>query len=157
MGKKYGIYWEESKQNQTLADKCDSCDLHLFHELGKIVKHTQPKTNIPKSKFRIYQWIGKNYSKKLCKGKNSSFSVENKMMLHFKLNINDWDIPFPKILKIYQWIGKSKFPLGKMEWTDLEFRPYHRAIVQKALRVYIFLACMYKSIALVNKLKKLKC
>ena len=139
MGKKYGIYWEESKQNQALADKCDSCNLHLFHELGKIVKHTQPKTNIPKSKFRIYQWIGKNYSKKLCKGKNSSFNVENKIMLHFKLNINDWDIPFPKILKIYQWIGKSKFSIGKNGMNRFGISPIPQSDCPKGPKsIYIF-------------------
>ena len=40
---------------------------------------------------------------------NLAFTVENKIgdsnqrgWSHFKLNINDWDIPFPRILKIYQ-------------------------------------------------------
>ena len=56
---------------------------------------------------------------------NLSSTVENKMgnshksgWLHFKLNINDWDIPFPKVLRMYQWIRKKYFPLGKMEQTD---------------------------------------
>ena len=54
---------------------------------------------------------------------NLSFTVENKMgnshkrgWSHFKLNINDWDIPFPKILRIYQWIGKNIFHWGK--WNE---------------------------------------
>ena len=38
---------------------------------------------------------------------------------HFKLKINDWDIPFPKSLRVYQWIGKKKFSLGRTEWTHL--------------------------------------
>ena len=47
---------------------------------------------------------------------NLSFSGENKMgnsykrgWSHFKLNINDWGIPFLKMLKICQWIGKNIF------------------------------------------------
>ena len=54
---------------------------------------------------------------------NLSFTVENKMenshkrgWSHFKLKINDWDIPFPKILRIYQWIGKNIFHWGK--WNE---------------------------------------
>ena len=54
---------------------------------------------------------------------NLSFTVENKMgnshkrgWSHFKLNINDWDIPFPKILRIYQWIGKNIFHWRK--WNE---------------------------------------
>ena len=54
---------------------------------------------------------------------NLSFTVENKMgnlhkrgWPHFKLNINDWDIPFPKILRIYQWIWKNTFHWGK--WNE---------------------------------------
>ena len=35
---------------------------------------------------------------------------------HFKLNINDWDIPSPKILRIYQWIWKTTFHWGK--WNE---------------------------------------
>ena len=52
-----------------------------------------------------------------------TFTVENKMgnshkrgWSHFKLNINDWDIPFPKSLRIYQWIGKNIFHWGK--WNE---------------------------------------
>ena len=51
---------------------------------------------------------------------NSTFTVENKMgyshkrgWSHFKLDINDWDIPFPKILRIYQWIGKNVLHYGE--------------------------------------------
>ena len=47
---------------------------------------------------------------------NLSFTIENKIgnahkrgWSHFKLNINDWDVPFPKIVRIYQWIGKNIF------------------------------------------------
>ena len=58
---------------------------------------------------------------KLCP--NLSFTVENKMenshkrgWSHFKLKINDWDIPFPKILRVCQWIGKNIFHWG--EWNE---------------------------------------
>ena len=54
---------------------------------------------------------------------NLSFTVGNKMenshkrgWSHFKLKINDWDIPFPKILRIYQWIGKNIFHWEK--WNE---------------------------------------
>ena len=54
---------------------------------------------------------------------NLSATVENKMgnsqkrgRSHFKLKINDWDIPFPKILRICQWIGKNIFHWGK--WNE---------------------------------------
>ena len=95
-----------------------------------------------KSQFPIsFLWIGKNleiYSapnqhfktemlylwmscENLCP--NLSFTVENKMgsshkrgWSHFKLNINDWDIPFHKILRIYQWTGKNIFHWGK--WNE---------------------------------------
>ena len=54
---------------------------------------------------------------------NLTFFLENKLgnshkrgWSHFKLNLNDWDIPFPKILRIYQWIGKNIFHWGK--WNE---------------------------------------
>ena len=54
---------------------------------------------------------------------NLNFTVENKMRnshkrgwSHFKLNINDWDIPFPKVSRIYQWIGKNISHWGK--WNE---------------------------------------
>ena len=54
---------------------------------------------------------------------NLSFTVENKMenshkrgWSHFKLKINDWDISFPKILRICQWIGKNIFHWKK--WNE---------------------------------------
>ena len=54
---------------------------------------------------------------------NLTFTVENKMgnshkrgWSHFKLNLNDWDIPFPNILRICQWIGKNIFHWGK--WNE---------------------------------------
>ena len=54
---------------------------------------------------------------------NLSFTVENKMenshkrgWSHFRLKINDWDIPFPKILRVCQWIEKNCFHWG--EWNE---------------------------------------
>ena len=54
---------------------------------------------------------------------NLSLTVENKIgnshkrgWSHFKLNINDWDSPFPKVLRIIQWIGKNIFHWGK--WNE---------------------------------------
>ena len=48
-----------------------------------------------------------------------SFAVENKMensykrgWQHFKPKITDWEIPFPKIWRIYKWIGKNIFHWG---------------------------------------------
>ena len=103
----------------------------LFSELGKLWK-----CNL--GLFPSFLWTGKNLEiykapdqhfkipmlnlwmswENLCP--NLSFTVENKMgnshkrgWSHFKLNINDWDIPFPKILRIYQWIGENIFHWGK--------------------------------------------
>ena len=54
---------------------------------------------------------------------NLSFTIENTMessqkrgSSHFKLNIYDWDIPFPKVLRICQWIWKNIFLWGK--WNE---------------------------------------
>ena len=66
---------------------------------------------------------------------------------HFKLYINDWDIPFPKILRIYQWIGKSIFHWGK--WNEPLVNSVHTAeSLLKRLWKYIFLAYVCKSVAL---------
>ena len=99
-------------------------------------------------------------SERICP--NLSFTVENKMgnlhkkgWSHFKLNINDWDIPFPKSLTIYQWIGKNIFHWGK--WKELIWNSAHTTeYLVKTPWKYIFLAYVYKSIALVNELKRLK-
>ena len=59
---------------------------------------------------------------------NLSFTVENEMgnshkrgWSHFKHNINDWDIPFPKFLRIYQWIGKNIFHYGENGMNPLRW------------------------------------
>ena len=94
------------------------------------------------SNFPSLLWIGKNLEiytapdqhfkiqmlnlwmswENLCP--NLTFTVKNKVRnshkrgwSHFKLDINDWDIPFPKILRIYQWIRKNIFLWGK--WNEL--------------------------------------
>ena len=61
-------------------------------------------------KIQSFEYIGK-LGKFMA---NLSFTVENKMRnsrkkgwSHFKLNINDWDITFPKTLRIYQWFWKN--------------------------------------------------
>ena len=55
---------------------------------------------------------------KLCP--NLSFTVESKMgnpykkkWSQFKLNINYWDIPFPKILRAYQALPLGSFTTGE--------------------------------------------
>ena len=42
---------------------------------------------------------------------------------HLKLNINDWVIPFPKILRIYQWIGFNEFENvhSKLQIFDMHY------------------------------------
>ena len=91
------------------------------------------------------------------------WKVENKMSYlhkkgwsHFKLYINYWDILFPKILRIYQWIGEKVFNWGK--WNGPIENSAHTAecLVKRPWR-YIFLTYVYGSIALVNELKRLKC
>ena len=73
-------------------------------------------------------------------------NLHEKRRSRFKLNVNDWDIPFPKILRIYQWIWK----LGKMKFA------YTTEYLAKSAEA-LFLANVYKSIALENELKRLKC
>ena len=88
---------------------------HLFYELGKNLDIC----TAPNQHFKIQMlnlWMSwENICPKL------RFSDENKMenshkrgWSHFKFNINDWDIPFPKILRIYQWNWKIFFPWGNI-------------------------------------------
>ena len=90
MGKFFSELWKIWKYNLCFSK---IPIFHLFQKLEKTWKHTQPKANIWKSKFRIYGKV----RNKLCP--NLSLNVENKMenshkkgWSHFKLNINDSDI-----------------------------------------------------------------
>ena len=111
----------------------------LFSESGKIWKCNLSFSKIP---IPISLWIEKNLEiytapdqhfkiemlnlwmswENLCP--NLSFTVENKMenshkrgWWHFKLKINDWDIPFPQNFKNLSMNWEKYFALGKMEWT----------------------------------------
>ena len=88
---------------------------------------------------------------------NLTFTIENKIgnshkrgWSHFKLNRIDWDIPFPKILRIYQWIGKNIFHWGK--WNEPIGNSAHTTkYLAKMHWKWLFLAYVYKSIALENE------
>ena len=62
---------------------------------------------------------------------------------HFKLNINDCDILFHKILKFFSMNSEKHFSFGKMEWTHWEFGPYHWIFDEKALRIFISILCIH--------------
>ena len=91
---------------------------HCFHELGKNLEiYTAPDQH-----FKIQMLNLRMSCENLCP--NLTFTVEKKMgnshkrgWSHFKLNINDWDIPFSKFLRIYQWVGKNIFHWGKLNET----------------------------------------
>ena len=92
-----------------------------------------------------------------------SFTVENKMenshrkgWSHLKPNIDDWDIPFPKILRSYQWIGKNIFCWGKWNEPTVNSACTTKYLAKRSWR-YLFLAYVDKSIALMNDLQTLKC
>ena len=53
-------------------------------------------------------------------GPNLSFTVENKASNLNKIRLlcfkrNEWAIPLPQILRIYQWVGENMFPIEKNE------------------------------------------
>ena len=88
----------------------------FFYELEKTWKYTQPQANISKSQCNLWVSWEKLWP-------NLSFTVENKMesshkrsWSQFQLKINDWDIPFLKNLRIFQWIGKNSFRCGN--WNE---------------------------------------
>ena len=58
----------------------------------------------------------------------------------FKLVINDWDIPFPKIVRIYQWVGKNIFPCGK--WSELSETLPIPQNGENVLKIYISSLCI---------------
>ena len=95
---------------------------------------------------------------------NSRLIVENKMRnLHKKrMRIRwviyiekDWDIPFPKSLKIHQWIGKNIVHWGKWKEPIRNSANTTEYFVTRPWR-YIFLTYVYRSIALVKKAKRIK-
>ena len=112
------------------------CTFLVFSELRKIWKCNLKNYNFPSlwwigQSLEIYTAPGQHFKililnlwmslENLCP--NLSFTVENKMenshkrgWSHFKLKINDWDIPSPKILRICQWPGKNVFHWGK--WNE---------------------------------------
>ena len=88
---------------------------HLFYKLGKTWKYTQPQTNISKSQCWIYGWVGKTYVL------IEALLLKIRWRIHIKeddgiSNLNERDIPFPKILRICQWIGKNIFHWKK--WNE---------------------------------------
>ena len=89
---------------------------HLFHELGKTCQDQHFKIPI------LNLWMSWENLRP-----NLSFTVENKMensykrgWSYFKFKIKDWDISFPKILKICQWIGKNisirEYGMNPLSW-----------------------------------------
>ena len=107
----------------------------LFSELGKFWKCNLSFSKIPIShlfmnweKLGIYTATDEHFKiqmlnlwmswENLCS--NLTFNVENKIgnshkrgWSHSKLNIDDWDIPSPNILRTYWWTGKNIFHWGK--------------------------------------------
>ena len=86
----------------------------LFSELGKIWKCNLGFSKIPISNLLI----GKNLEIYAVLEQHFKIQMLNLWMswgniCHLKLNIYDGDILFPKILRIYQWIGKNIFHWGK--------------------------------------------
>ena len=45
--------------------------------------------------------------------------------------MDDWDIPFPKILRIYQWIGKNRMDVEKNKMNPLKIVPVSQNICPK--------------------------
>ena len=135
---------------------------HLTKYEGKGTKNFEIQSSLFKNpNFQSLLWVGENLDiyttlnhhfkiqllniwswENLCP--NWSFTVENKMgdshkrgWSYFKLNINDSDIPFPKILRIYQWIGKNIFHWGKSNEPIklirnlLDWRLKYRSLLQQ--------------------------
>ena len=89
---------------------------HLFYyKLGKTWKYSyRPQGQHFKIQI-LNLWVNLENS-----FPNLSFTFEKKIgnwhkkrWSHFKCNINDWDISFPKVLGIKQWIRKIIFHWGK--------------------------------------------
>ena len=106
-------------------------NFYLFYELGKTWKYTQPKTNISKSKFWIYGWIGKRYVLIYSSLLKIRWGIHIKKDGHIlNLTEHDWYIPFPKTLRIYQWIGKT-FSIWENGMNSLDILPIQQNIWSK--------------------------
>ena len=92
--------------------------------------------------------------KKKCPQLSPSLSGLFSGIAHFKLDINGWNIPFPKILRMYQTNFENIFHWEK--WNEpIENSSHTRYCFEKMLWGYIFLANLYNSIALMIELKRL--
>ena len=97
-----------------------------WEKLGNI---RSPKPSFGNLNFEAMDEMGKVYS-------NLSFPVENKMVIvkkgwsHFEPSINNWDIPFPKCVRINQWIGK-KFSSEENGMSPLEILPIPQNVLPK--------------------------
>ena len=80
---------------------------HLFINWEKLWNIHSPRPTFQNPNVEFMDELGKL-------SPNLTFFLENKKgnshkreWPHFKLNLNDWDITFPKSLRIYQWIGEN--------------------------------------------------
>ena len=154
----YMSYW---KTMLTIRQIWRQGDKNL--KMGKIGENLKVQSRLFKnSNFLSLLWIGDQIlnlwmnEEKLCP--KFSFIVENKMdnshekeWSHFKLIIDDWDIPFSKILRIYQWIKKNIFHWGKWNETIGNSARTTKHLAERPWKK-LFLAYVYKSISLVNEL-----
>ena len=84
---------------------------------------------------------------------NLSFTAENKMGNSCKWQWWHWDITFRNLSM--HWEKHFPFSIAENGMNALGIMPISQ-FGQKALKIYVFLAYVYKSIALVNELKRLK-
>ena len=77
--------------------------------------------------FNLWMKWGRNLTSLL---KISIRDSHKKGWSHFKFKISDWNIPFHKILRIYQWIGKT-FSIGVNGMNLLEILPIQQDILPK--------------------------
>ena len=68
---------------------------------------------------------------------------------NFKLKVDDWDIPFPEVLRIYEWIGKS-ISIGENGINPSGSLPVPQNIGLKGTDDISFLP-MYKSIYIISE------
>ena len=116
------LWWKEHLAKHRKDSRYYETDCRLFKNpnfpsllwIGKNLEiYTAPEQHVKIPMLNLWMsW------ENLCP--NLSYTVENKMdnsherrWSHLKLTINDWDFPFPKILRICQWIRKNIFHCGK--------------------------------------------